>query len=439
MISRIALAVMLMVWALGCFWGGLYLTFPSDAARDRMVYEVDNSTNSQNALRLDSVRPWLLTGAHLSNVQLFSIPKTRNFRRTGDVQEPTPKLLLKAEKAAARLRLLPLLSGTRSVGLSADLYGGDLGGTVGVKGSKVELDLLAKELDLAQYPLEGASWSAELEGRLRARVDLKLDQEDTRSGRGFIRFEFSDLKVNSANVMGMDLGEATFSEGLLSFTVANGRAEVKKGQFTSDKLSLKLDGSINVNKPFSRSRLDLDMEVTLADELDAMASILPRLKDARDDAGVFHFSCSGIVERPVCREKRQSSGRSRSTRSPSTASSSRSIGRDSGTTSVKSERSDEDMDQRRKDREERIKERRERIKAEREARLKEREMEDDELDDDELDDEEFMDDEDMDDDFEPNNFGAPGRGPSIPVGDMPEDMDGDILDGEPPDLPYLDD
>ncbi|MCB9793447.1 MAG: type II secretion system protein GspN [Alphaproteobacteria bacterium] len=438
MIARIVLVLLGSVWGSLCFWLGLWLTFPSELARDRLVYEVDSRSGGGMALRADAVHPWWLTGLSLSGLELYSVENTR--RRGGE--PPPAKQLLKAATLAARVQLLPLLRGVYAFGVGGDIYGGDLSGAVSLDGKRLTFnEVVLDGLDLSQYPLMGDTYEASLSGDLRLALDLVYDQEEVKASEGRVRLKINDLRINSAKVMGFDLPEAVFTEALLSFKVENGRAEVRHGTFVSDTLSAEVDGQITLNESFGRSRLNLTIDVKLGDELDTLAKLAPGVKDARDDDGVYHFNCLGTVERPSCRPKssRRTPPARGATRGASTLGSPLDGGVDEGDDLARRlpggelDNPDDDVARRR---EERLAERRDRIRKRREERLAaqdEREIggpgagDDIEL----QDDEEFIDEEPefIDEEFEPEFEDE------LPAAGDPGFEDGPV--GEPGDLDEL--
>jgi hypothetical protein len=83
--------------------------------------------------------------------------------------------------------------------------------------------------------------------------------------------------------------------------------------------------------------------------------MVPDMKRARDDEGIYHFLCTGTVGRPVCREDR-----SKVRPSPSAA-----LGAGGPPDGLDASA---DPEERRRARRDRVKERRERLREEREAR-----------------------------------------------------------------------
>jgi hypothetical protein len=178
-----------------------------------------------------------------------------------------------------------------------------------------------------------------------------------------VRFEVDGLRMSEASLMGFTLGEANFSEAVLSLNVEQGRAKVKKGSFVSDLVQVQIDGEVQLQSPLGRSRLRLDFNVKLAEELDKLARLAPGVKEARDAEGVLHFTCSGTLDSPECGPQGARRGRA--------AGPIGGIG-DGGVGAIGGEEGGEgeplDAEERKRRREERLAERRERIRQLREQR-----------------------------------------------------------------------
>lgn len=363
------------LWALSTVWGALFftvafwLTFPSTAAARWAAWQVDQGSDGAWALQVAGVRPWWGAGLQATGVELFARdaqPPRRRVAPNEDGLQPErgpARSVLKLERAAARLRLFSLLRGRLGATVSADLYGGTLEGFVARDQGGLLLDVLAKDLDLAQYPMDGDTFQADLAGKLRIKAEsLYLDQTDPKNSRGMLRFEMDGLQMTGASVMGLTLGDATFTEAVLRFDLSDGKARVKKGSFVSDLVQVQVNGDVNLANPVGRSRLRLDLDVQLGEELDKLAALAPNLKESRDADGVYHFTCTGTLDRPLCREVNQKRASRR------TAAVEGLGGED--VLDPGAEVDAADAEERKRQREERLEERRRRLRERRDARLR---------------------------------------------------------------------
>ncbi len=359
---------------------GFNVHFPSDAVLDFARWQIQQSSGGAWALDADDASWWMPAGVHLSDATLFKVdaPKSRRKKRAkpedasaGDVlAAPLAAVpFLRAEDVSLRLALLPLLTGRTALEFALDAYGGEIEGSVGEDAEFTTVEAMAEGINLARMPIGGDDWNINAVGKLKLNTDLKLAKKTGRDGPGHdgsLRMEIEGLIIESASVMGIDLMPATFSQAVLEIEMDGTKAEVREGRFQADILDLTVSGHINATggDP-DRWRLRLELQLDLEDQLDIMAGMLPMLKSAKDDEGIYHLLCSGTVGRPSCREDRSK------VRGTPARPSAPSIG---GPPAPPSRRgrpqkaASDDSEERRAERRERIKERREKLRQERETR-----------------------------------------------------------------------
>ncbi|MCP4808409.1 MAG: type II secretion system protein GspN [Proteobacteria bacterium] len=401
MIQKLVVTVLGIAWALMFFLLGLNLTFPGEAARDRLVYEVDDQSRGGMLLELSDVSPWRVTGATLHDVALYEVPTTRRG------QTKPPELLLRADSVSARAMASKAISADVGVVLDADLYDGNLSGTVVQLDETVsDVDLVAEDLDLSRYPFEGDEWVVDVGGRVQLLVDVLFDGSDVKKSNGEVTLEIPGLEIKEgSNAMGFDLPAMVFSEAELVLDIDDGVAEVDTGSLRSDVLDADISGGIDLAMPFKRSRLNLAIELTLHDEkLETLVGLMPDIKRSKTEDGAYRGSTTGTFERPGWRWDRGASKAAAVTRTPTI----------SRTPAI-----DDDPEARRTARQDRIRERRDRMNAEsaeRPGRADEDEYEDDEYD--EYEDDEFED--EFEDDFEDERLDEPMEYRRAPPADMPD-------------------
>ncbi len=333
------------------FVGALHLHFPSDAARDRLAWELQEATGGDWMLQATSASPYRLTGLALEDATLYSVERPRG--RRGADKEPVAVPVLRVDSLAARLQVLSLLGDLPSASYRAELYDGSLSGELGFGQTRQRLVVKGRDLDLSRIPLEGEEWSIDATGMVRIDGDIDLDLEEIKQSKGHLELELTDLVFQAATIMGMTLEPTAFTESILVFEIDDGRAEVQKGRFTSEPVDITVDGEIVLNRNLARSRLKLELEVRFNDSFDKLAQMAPNLKSARDESGAYHFRVTGTLDNPRAREERQSR------RTPMSTGSRTRIGNtpDDGP-DVLDAPDDEDAEARRKARRDRIRERR---------------------------------------------------------------------------------
>jgi len=272
---------------------GLHVHFPSEAALERLRYEVQDRSNGDWGLDASDLGLYRLTGVTLDDVTLYKVKKSR-FRRHGeDERPPEVSAWLAADRLSARLELLSLLRGGTMVDFDADLYGGNLSGAAGQVGSSMRFQAEGEDIDLSRMPLSGDDWSADLTGMLQIDADLDVNREQIKESTGHLKISAQDLGLASGEFSGFKLDPMKFTESVLSFEVNNGVATVKEGHLVSDMLEATISGDITLNKDVKRWRMRLSVVVTLNEALDKLARFAPGLADARAEDGSYHFMMAG--------------------------------------------------------------------------------------------------------------------------------------------------
>ena len=427
--QKLMLAFLGLIWSAGFFLLGLNLTFPGDQLKDFLVYTVDSETRGDLLLDLAGTSPWRGTGVTLDEPRLYSIPKGRRG------EEPVPELLLQADEVSVRALPGKLIGGDVGVAFDAELYGGDLSGTVVQEDGVSEVVADVEGLDLGRYPMDFDSGSINLAGTIQGVIDVVFDADDVKRSSGSIDFEFPGLALGEgSSAGGFDLPAMTFSKAVLSFDIDDGTAEVDEGVFLSDVLEAEFSGEVSLATPLKRSRLALDVELRLLDEkLSTLADLYGDMKRSKTDDGAYVGGIIGTFERPSWRwDRGASSGRTSTGRA----------------TTIRTPRDDFDPDVdpelRREDRQERIRERRDRLRDEQGGGTPVRPRSDDEEYDDEEydDDEEYEDDEEYDDEeeYEDAEFERASTPRRLPGADMMGDRgpvglpEPDYDDVPPPDF-----
>lgn len=308
--KKVVIGALAAVWGLVIFVVALHVHFPGDAALERAQWEVQSGSEGAWAIDAEAAHLWMLSGVEIEDLTVYKVDTTTTRRRGGEDADPATAVpFLRAENARARLSLLPLLMGEREVAFDADVYGGNLSGTVAEGTTSRRIQLEGEDLDLSRVPLEGEDWNIEATGEARLDADLTLDAEDVKASAGRLKLVIDGFAIQSAKAMGLDLTPATFSEAVLEIALEDGKANIESGSFLSDIIGVDLDGFVTLSKrPWDRWRMKVGVKLQLGEELDTMAKFLPTLKNARGDDDRYHFTCSGSLGRPRCREDKTAPG-----------------------------------------------------------------------------------------------------------------------------------
>ena len=283
---------------------GLYVTFPSDVAKERVIHEFDKANEGEFALQMGDLSLWRLTGVQMDQVEVMALKRGK---RSKDNPKPGMEAtsFLKLDELALRAQLLPLALGQRAVAFSAELWGGTIDGTFSTSTALTEVEGEAHDLDLSRFPIQNGETVLNLVGTLDAEASLSLNTEELKESKGKLRVGFSSLGLgDGSKAGGFGLPVVSFTKAEVIFEVKDGKMEVTSGDFESSELTATLSGDITLNKKLSRSRNRLELAFSLPPNLDELARIAPEMKRARDEDGKYHAMISGTLASPSFRLSR---------------------------------------------------------------------------------------------------------------------------------------
>lgn len=270
---------------------GLYLTFPWDVAKDRILALGERQTGMQ--LEARSLEPSWITGVEIEGLEITPPGKT-------------PLLL---DRVNARVHLLPLLTGKFGMSINLPIGKGEI--DADVVSSDDTFDLEAKidavQVDLVPILLEASGLP--LEGRIDLEADLVIGKKDPKLTEGRIMLKTTDFKIDKGGKLGMvpvpalELGNLT-----LEVPVKEGRAEFKNTRLPGTDLEISLDGTISPQYPLAKSSMNLTLGLKPTEKLLAadpfLRPILNNFQSAKDADGFYGISMVGSLQHPRIQPRR---------------------------------------------------------------------------------------------------------------------------------------
>jgi type II secretion system protein N len=233
----------------------------------------------------------------------------------GVTVEDASGLKIPVDELTASLRLLPLLTGRRSVAFDARLYEGEVEGTADLSGDERHVAVSAEAVDLSRaLPLRKAS-GVDLAGKLSGRADLVLPAAPTGKPTGRIDLTVKEAGVNGGRVPvpGMTGGFAApkVSLGEVVATVAldQGKATFEKLEARGGDADITAEGLYAVLQPrlqfapiSGKAKLKVKDAFWSRRETQPLKGIAEAsLASSRSRDGAWNFLISGSVGRPQLR------------------------------------------------------------------------------------------------------------------------------------------
>jgi type II secretion system protein N len=298
MIRRVAIGLGAVAAFFVFFLVGFFATFPSGAAAERAMWEVQQRSAERYRLELAALRP-ALVGATATDLTLWS----RTGRARGE-EAASYSQLFRAAKFKARTGLLDLLrlggvlGGDATVSGFARIGDADLDYTIGLSRGETGFapHLLQVEgpglpLLVAGLQMAGVQGTASGDIDLDADLDLadglgKADGKVALLGKDIV---LTGVRIEGTGTLadGMDLPEVRISELDVLLDVVDGRARVSRGRIVSNVVTLDLEGDIALADDPGKSRLR--MKLVAGDVGDDFSVLAMALKAAEWADGRYHY------------------------------------------------------------------------------------------------------------------------------------------------------
>ena len=281
-------------FALAAFLLSLRFTFPTQAVRERVMFEA-------------GARGWQVDMDELGPSGLLGL------RADGLTLEDRTGLKVHVERLDAGLRLLPLLVGKRVLTVDAAVFDGRLVGSADLSGVRRRVVATLSGLDAARAAALRKTIGPALGGRLGGTVDLEVAENPADLARASGRV---DLTLADATVSGQ-LPIPGFASGLplprvplgtltLAVQVAGGRATVEKLETKGGDVELSTEGlAMTLQQPLEYSPISGRARLRLAPafwQQPATANLKPvvdaALVSSRVGEGTFQFQVAGALGRP---------------------------------------------------------------------------------------------------------------------------------------------
>ena len=204
--------------------------------------------------------------------------------------------LLRFDRLAVRLRLLPLVSGRAVFGLTSTLGAGRLELEYGVNGTEA-LDFAADGIQLSDIPFFKAVLGAVAQGSLRS--DGKLSRTAGRLS-GDIKLEVKRLAFSGVRLGSFPLPDAADlrCRGMVRFTA--GRARLESFTLQGDGIFMRLSGDVPDGAHAATSPLNLTLEIMPKPEfMDRQKLVFLLLAKFIASPGVYRVPIRGTLLKPA--------------------------------------------------------------------------------------------------------------------------------------------
>ena len=262
---------------------GLYLTFPWDAARDRVLDLASKAAGTRIAAK--RLEPHWVTGIEAEGLEI------------GD-KDP-----IVIDKVRVRAHVLAFLTGKQGFSVWMPIGKGEIDADITLSEELIDADVVVAKVQLDQVaPLLAAS-GLPLMGTVDFKADVVLGRKDPKRSNGKMVLTTEGLAIEKGGKLGMvPVPELTLGNLKLEAPITDGKMEFKNTRLPGTDLEIALDGAVNLMAAVGKSNLNLMLGLKPTEKLlssdPLLRPILKNFESSKDSEGFFGLSVMGTVSNP---------------------------------------------------------------------------------------------------------------------------------------------
>ncbi len=263
---------------------GLYLTFPWDDARDRILAFA--SEKSGMTISAKSLRPHWITGVKVAGLSL---------------KGPTDASPTEIDELTARVSLLALLTGKVGGSLAMPVAKGTLKADFARNDAGTRLDAKIDGVELALVPGFAEKVGLPFGGTLGGETEFYLDAKDPTKTEGTLALRGSELALlPGGKIAGFPIPELAIGDFDWKVPVTGGRAKFDMQTVKGENVELRVDGELALVSPLERSTLNLVVAFKPSESFlkkePILNALLANIASAKGGDGFYSYGLTGTVK-----------------------------------------------------------------------------------------------------------------------------------------------
>lgn len=261
-------------WAPKAYYPAFYLfclfiflswTFPYDKLKERIVTQFNSqqkSASNPQQLEIDELDSHWITGVKAKGVRLIQPAR----------EADKPPMIISIDEARARVSLLSLLVGNKSVSFKIDAFDGVIKGSYFESGKEREIEVVFDGVDMARVDAIAANVGFPLDGKLNGEVKLQLPEGKASKGNGTVNLEIKDAAAGKGTEFTIKTPMGPFTLPKMKIGNFSVIGEAKDGKLTLSKIAssggdvdLSGDGKVMLKEVANDANLDVNLKFKLND------------------------------------------------------------------------------------------------------------------------------------------------------------------------------
>lgn len=292
-------------------------TFPYEKLKDRIVTQFNvqqaKSRNPQE-LQIDELDSSFITGVKAKGVRIISPPAEPG-------KSPS---VISIDEARARISLLSLLVGNKSISFKVEAFDGVIKGDFYDSGKQRELEINFDSVDVARIDIIAANIGFPLDGKLNGSIKLSMPEGKASKANGSIDLEVKEMNAGNTKELPIKLPTGgTFKLPRLKVGSFNINGEAKDGVLKLTKIAAQGgdvdvagDGRVQLREIANEAHLDVHLKFKINDNYrkkndvtkslfgepgsksPALIDLDPKMSKAKGSDGFYSLRVGGTLGKP---------------------------------------------------------------------------------------------------------------------------------------------
>jgi type II secretion system protein N len=276
-------AVIFILFGIFLFFLFLYISFPYETLKMRIIAELEARTPFQ--YEIEELRPHPPSGLTFKNVTIYAVVNSRRVE------------VLIVERLRITLSLLPLLWREIYLRLWGKMVEGTLDGDFSKREGRRELALSGRDMSLGRIPIFREATGLEMAGILQGKAMIALREGDISGQSGSAEFLISEATLTRVPLPGIAPVRMGRIQGNMDLKL--GRVIIKRLACSGGDFNGQVLGNILLASPLLKSRLNLRVTIKPAAKLDpkyrVFFSLLGRQGKIKES---YAFPVRGTLDHP---------------------------------------------------------------------------------------------------------------------------------------------
>ena len=270
------------LFCLAAFILFLYLLFPREAVKARILYEIEKGTATE--IKTTGVK-WVFPLGLILRGMDFT-------RRVGNTNQSLGHI----DRLTIEIPVKSIFSLSPVSILTADLYGGSATGLITLRGNNRIIQAKWVNVDIARID-RLKDIPAELAGRINGDLVVRLISN---TPEGQIRFLMKDMRIGKVKIMGFPLPDLPIDELQGVIDIKGQALSMKDTRFKNSNLKGSIKGDLQIQSDGRSGDLNISIRFAVGEKMKKeYQGLLSLIERSKDREGYFTIQIKGDLKKPT--------------------------------------------------------------------------------------------------------------------------------------------